>query len=276
MHLQTLVENTSHIAGLQGEHGLSFYIETGCHKILFDTGASALFSKNAATMGIDLSSIDLAVLSHGHYDHGGGLATFLKLNQAAPIYIQEEAFGAHYSKTPAGFSFIGLDSSLRGSSRFIPVHDHLRIDEKLELFSYVQGPHSRPDSNQNLYILKESTYDSDPFIHEQNLALTEGNCRVLLAGCAHCGILNILEEYKHLFGGCPDYVIGGLHLTSPRTGKCASSSTIQKLAKTLKETPTAYYTCHCTGPEAYQILKEQMGEQIQYLSTGMSLSLPHL
>ena len=275
MHVQTLVENTSHLAGLQGEHGLSLYIETGRHKILFDTGASALFAKNAAAMGIDLSSIDLAVLSHGHYDHGGGLATFLELNQTAPVYLQEEAFGAHYSKTPAGYSFIGLDSSLKGHLRLIPVHEHLRIDENLELFSHVHGPHPRPDSNQNLYIRNENTYHPDSFIHEQNLALTEGNCRVLLAGCAHCGILNILGEYKRLFGGCPDYVIGGFHLTSPRTGRCAKLSMIKELAKTLKETPTVYYTCHCTGLEVYQILKEQMGEQIQYLSTGMFLQLPH-
>lgn len=274
MYVLTLVENTSQTAGLLGEHGLSLYIETGRHKILFDTGASAQFAKNAAAMGIDLSTVDLAVLSHGHYDHGGGLAAFLKLNQTAPVYVQEEAFGAQYSKRSTGFSFIGLDSSLRDNPRFIPVNQSLRINENLELFSHIRGLHPRPDSNQNLYIRKKNTYYPDPFLHEQSMALTEDHCHVLFAGCAHCGILNIMEEFKRLYGCLPDYVIGGFHLANPHTGTYADITMIKELARKLKQAPTVYYTCHCTGLEGYQILKEQMGEQIQYISTGTSLQLP--
>ena len=81
MKLWTLVENTSCNENLKNEHGLSFYIETQNHKILFDFGQSDIFLENANKMGIDLSKVDIAILSHGHYDHGGGLKTFMKINE---------------------------------------------------------------------------------------------------------------------------------------------------------------------------------------------------
>ena len=92
MKITALVENTvsgqrAEQLGLGREHGLSLYIEACGHRILFDMGQSDLFARNAAALGVDLAAVDLAVLSHGHYDHGGGLARFLELNGAAPVYL---------------------------------------------------------------------------------------------------------------------------------------------------------------------------------------------
>ena len=80
MIVKVLSENTTSSEKFESEHGLSLYIETGTHKVLFDTGSSDLFAKNAEKMGVDIASVDLAVISHGHYDHGGGLKTFLGIN----------------------------------------------------------------------------------------------------------------------------------------------------------------------------------------------------
>ena len=98
MKITTLIENTS-ARGLPTEHGLSLFVETAEHKFLFDMGQTDLFARNAETLGIALSKVDFAVLSHGHYDHGGGLNTFLALNDHAPVYMSRYAFEPHYNGT---------------------------------------------------------------------------------------------------------------------------------------------------------------------------------
>ena len=91
MKISVLVENTSSEQEILSEHGLSLYIETEEHKILFDTGQSDDFAENSRSMGIDLSKADMVILSHGHYDHGGGLKRFLEINQTAPVYVSRHA-----------------------------------------------------------------------------------------------------------------------------------------------------------------------------------------
>lgn len=93
--------------------GRRLYLETNGQKILFDTGAGGLFAENAKKLGIDLAQVDLAVLSHGHYDHGGGLGEFLRINAKAKVYVQEHAFEPHYAQRPGGvIAEIGLNRSL--------------------------------------------------------------------------------------------------------------------------------------------------------------------
>ena len=99
MRITALVENTVGNGCVECEHGLSLYIETEKHKILFDMGQSALFLQNARALGVDIAAVDMAVLSHGHYDHGGGLSAFLQANTNAPVYISRYAFEPHYNGT---------------------------------------------------------------------------------------------------------------------------------------------------------------------------------
>ena len=139
MIIKTLVENTSNSEVLGCEHGLSLYIETPAHRIIFDMGASNLFAINARKVGVDLDLIDIAVLSHDHYDHGGGLKTFLDINTKAKIYLNTQTFGLRYSKTPRGEDkYIGIDRKLQDNDRFHYVDKYLRIDDELELFSGVK------------------------------------------------------------------------------------------------------------------------------------------
>lgn len=116
MKITTLLENTSARPELSAEHGLSLYIETAEHRILFDMGQTALFSHNASVLGIDLAAVDIAILSHGHYDHGGGLARFLTLNRTAPIYVNRHAFEPHYNGTD---KYIGLDTTLADHKQLV-------------------------------------------------------------------------------------------------------------------------------------------------------------
>ena len=90
MKITTLLENTSARPDLSAEHGLSLYIETAEHRILFDMGQTALFSHNASVLGIDLAAVDIAILSHGHYDHVGGVTAVRQAFPGVPVYLHPE------------------------------------------------------------------------------------------------------------------------------------------------------------------------------------------
>lgn len=116
MRITTLIENTKdeRAENIKAEHGISLFVEFNSHKLLFDTGASSLFYENAKNLNHFLKDIDIAVVSHGHFDHGGGLQTFLEENPNATIYLKEEAFNSYHRKI-AGFinKYIGLDKALK-------------------------------------------------------------------------------------------------------------------------------------------------------------------
>jgi len=274
MTITVLAENTSSREELRSEHGLSLHIETTGHRLIFDTGSSSLFAENAQNLGIDLSAVDIAVLSHGHYDHGGGLGTFLRLNDHAPVYLNERAFWPYYSNRKNGEkAYIGLDPSLLPNERFRLCGDALRLDDELTLFSGVTGTELLPSGNADLFAKDREAFVHDDFAHEQNLIISEGGKTVLIAGCAHRGIVNILSRFKELLGHPPDAVIGGLHLYNRGADQSEDPHKVEQLGSILLDTHAQYFTCHCTGTAAYAQLRAMMGERISYLSTGNRLTI---
>jgi 7,8-dihydropterin-6-yl-methyl-4-(beta-D-ribofuranosyl)aminobenzene 5'-phosphate synthase len=275
MKITVLSENTSSSQILGSEHGLSLYIETEKHKLLFDTGASGLFAENATKLGIDLAKVDLAVLSHGHYDHGGGLKSFLNMNDTAKIYVHQKAFEPHYAIRGVGTEpyDIGLDETLTSNERFLFCGDRHRIDEELELFSGVVAQRLVPSCNGDLLMKQGDAFVLDDLTHEQNLIIRENGKTLLIAGCAHNGIINIIDHFVELEGCPPDYVLGGFHLYSHGTKQVEAPSIVDEIGTILLDTRANYYTCHCTGLESYQRLKAVMGDSIGYLSTGDRLKI---
>jgi 7,8-dihydropterin-6-yl-methyl-4-(beta-D-ribofuranosyl)aminobenzene 5'-phosphate synthase len=274
MIIKTLSENTSVSEGFKSEHGLSLYIETEKHKLLFDLGASALFAENACKLDVDLAEVDLAVISHGHYDHGGGLRAFLHLNDKAKIFLNRKAFVRHYSNRPGGEkAYIGLDAGLIQNDRFIFTGDRFVIDDELELFSNVKGMRFYPSGNRDLLMELGTSLQPDDFAHEQNLVIREDGKIVLAAGCAHRGIVNIIDHMVNTRSCLPHHVIGGFHLHNSPAGRHEEPALIRQIGEHLKSTGAKYYTCHCTGIEPFKMLKEIMGDHIQYLATGSQLTI---
>lgn len=254
----SLLENTSDLDSVKAEHGLSLYIETDRRKILFDMGQSALFSDNAEALGIRLDKVDLAVLSHGHYDHGGGLKKFMEVNGHAPIYISRHAFLPHYNGTE---KYIGLDVSLERSERIVFTDNVYHIDEGLSLFSCNDLARSYPLESFGLTERMGSRFVPDDFRHEQYLLITEKDKRVLISGCSHKGILDIVEWFK------PDVLIGGFHFS-----KMPLDDRLLNIAETLDTYPTEYHTCHCTGRAQFDFMKRKM-KNLNYLSCGQVITI---
>ena len=195
MKITTLLENKTTCDALRCEHGLSLYIETAKHKILFDAGASDAFWENARALGIDLAQVDIAFLSHAHNDHCGGLLTFLRGNRTAKVYLQKEAFGDYYVVTPTKCAFIGLDPKLHEyADRFVMAEGVTKIDEELTLFSGIRTHELLSEANATLREKVGGDYPRDAFRHEQDLLVTEHGKTVLFAGCAHSGIVNIINR----------------------------------------------------------------------------------
>jgi|SRR5574344_62591 7,8-dihydropterin-6-yl-methyl-4-(beta-D-ribofuranosyl)aminobenzene 5'-phosphate synthase len=273
MRIVSLVDNVSNNKNLGCEHGLSLYIETTNHKILFDLGASSLFVENAIALDVNIKDIDTVILSHGHYDHGGGLQTFLQINNKALIYIKKEAFNDFFSERESSIKYIGLNKNLSKNHRIILIDKDMVLDEELSVFSSVKIIEQRFSLNKKLKIKIENEYIEDDFAHEQNLIIKADNVKVLFAGCAHNGITNIIRKFIEIEGSDPDYVISGFHLSNPNSGKDEDEKVICKLGNMLSEFKTKYYTCHCTGIGPYKKLKEILKDNIEYLAIGDMLKL---
>ena len=268
-----LLENTTESSKLKCKHGLSLYAETERHKILFDMGPNDLFLKNAEALGVNIADIDIAVISHGHVDHCGGLKYFLEKNRKAKIYIRPQALEAHYVKVLGIPFYAGIDSALLPADRFVFTDDIHVLDDEIALFSNVTGQFPLPESDGNLFVKRNGRMVPDDFCHEQNLIITSGDNRVLICGCAHAGIVNIVRRAKTLFGNEPTTVIGGMHLYEPTKKRYERDEYIDSVAAALAESQSSYYTCHCTGEKACERMKVRLGARLTYLRTGAELQI---
>jgi len=263
MKITALVENQSN-SGLAAKHGLSLYIETPGHKILFDVGPDNTLFENSETLGIDLLGVDTVILSHGHLDHGGALEQFLKFNHTATVFAQKKAFEYYYSKARFRKKSVGLDERFKTHARVVLLDGDYMIDDKLILFTTPSIEKYKSSANKTLY----SASGKDDFSHEQSLMLI-GDTNVLIMGCGHAGVVNILEKAEAYE---PKVCVGGYHLWNPTTKKTVPDKLLEGISQELLKHDIRFYTCHCTGQKAYGYLKERL-PNMNYLACGDTIDV---
>lgn len=269
MKITCLLENTQGQTACTAEHGLSLYTETASHKLLLDFGQTLAMLENAQILGIDLQQVDIAFLSHGHYDHSGSLLAFAQQNTKAHIYMQKNAVEPHYHDE----RYIGIDTRIAVLPNVHLLEGNADIDTELSVFSGITERKCYPQGNRELEVLRNNVRMEDDFSHEQCLVITQGGKRYLLSGCAHNGILNILARYHELYGGYPDAVVTGFHMMKKEPYTEEETRIIEETAYELQKLPTLFFSGHCTGSEAFAKMKEIMGDQLQALHSGDSIDV---
>lgn len=264
MIITALVENTTK-SELKAKHGLSLYIQTKKHKILFDLGSDSTLFVNAEKRNINLSEIDTVIISHGHLDHGGALGKFLTVNSMAKIYVQRKAFEPHYSKTFFLKFPVGLDRRLKMEPQIVLIDGDYKIDEELTLLTVDEINKCYSPANNVLYDIN----GKDNFLHEQNLIISENQVTIIM-GCGHSGVVNIMDKARTYE---PKFCVGGFHLFNPITKKTVPLTLLDEIVQELRVyNQTQFYTCHCTGTKAYQYLSKQL-QNLSYISCGDSIEI---
>jgi len=266
------MENDTLDRNLKSAHGLSIYIEHNNHKILFDLGPNNNFYNNARILGIDLSEVDIVVISHGHFDHGNGLKKFMKINSKAKIYLSDKAFGKQTKKIGPLYIPIGIKKPLN-MDRIHVVTKNLEIAKDIKIYAKIKNVDLVIGDN-SLYTKIDNKYVIDQFDHEIYLVVSNDKNNVLFSGCSHKGIENIVDELQKEEEKIITHVIGGFHMSHYNPLENSQSKYIEDLGKKLYNKKTKkFYSCHCTGEKAFTALKPQMKEKLQRIKTGSIIEL---
>ena len=271
LKITTLIENQPGQDGrLAFEHGLSLFIEFAGKRLLFDTGQTGAFADNAEKLSIDLSQLDAVILSHGHYDHSGGMARLLPLlSPGTPIYAGKEFFAAKYKKLPGDrFQYNG-NPFPREIFASYPVRLHLleagvsALSPDILLFKNFDWSFPFEKPNPRFYTGDASGFHPDLFPDETALGLLTGRGLVFLSGCAHPGIVNMLRRAVSETG-LPVYaVIGGTHLVD------ASDERIRASIDAFRELQIRQIAVsHCTGLKGEALLRDAFPGQFIPNHTG--------
>jgi 7,8-dihydropterin-6-yl-methyl-4-(beta-D-ribofuranosyl)aminobenzene 5'-phosphate synthase len=275
MKILCLVDNSVQpLSTFWGEHGLSFLIETGNHRVLFDTGASgSVLLHNLEKAGVSPTSIGALVLSHSHPDHSGGLPALLERREGIPTYAHPDLLRPRYSRKNG-----------RMHPKWLPMSpDTLRERTQLHLSTAPQEivpgiwasgeitPRSEPEGRSvNHYIRSSEDEDwvPDPYTDDMSLILETQAGLHLVCGCCHAGLLNTISTVQRVFNEYPTAILGGTHLIG--TNDAQLLHTIERLSQ--MGSPSLHLN-HCTGDRALAKLFQTFGDRVSHCPAGVTLEL---
>ncbi len=269
MIAKILVDNNTRDE-LKAEWGLAVHIEYEGHQILLDAGTTHLFAENADMMGVDLNQVEFGVLSHAHYDHSDGLDKFFERNDHAKIYIRKSCAENCYSlKGGTEKNYIGIKEGYleRFADRFEYLEGDVEVIPGVFMIPHKTKGLDQVGAHAGMFVKIRGQFQPDSFDHEQSLVFETDKGLIIFNSCSHGGADNIIKEIlatwpeKHIHA-----YIGGLHLFR------SSDEEVLALAKGIKETGIQHiYTGHCTGDRAMELLREELGDVIQELYTGLMM-----
>lgn len=277
MRVTALIENSciEDRDDLKPEFGLSMLVELDEVRILFDMGTTSAFAGNARSLGIDIADVDAAVVSHHHFDHGGGLEHFLENNERAPVYLRDAPPGGRWFKAfgilkrPIG---LDLDVLERFGDRIELIGERREIAPGAFLLTDIGSEHTRPRGNRRLFFEDGGAFKPDPFDHELMMVVCEDDGMVVFTGCSHSGVLNMIDTARRHFPEVPiKAVVGGFHLIGLPFYNSMAASTAEVRAigrEILERIDGTVYTGHCTGRKAYGVLEGVMGASLRPIVTG--------
>jgi len=281
MQVVVLVDNMPHPEKMLGvEHGLSLYFEVDGSKWLIDTGDSGIFFENAQKLGIEIASIDYLILSHAHRDHTGGLETFVNINHKAKIYLSEKIQNRmFYSLRRGRVRNISPDHVLleKLANRLVWIRDNTSVTDNVTIVSQIPNKYPIPKANAKLiYTIAGAEYPDD-FDHELALAVKLKQGMVVVSGCAHKGVLNILHACTQPFGNTTVLAyIGGTHLLDSSPDEPFETPfEVEQIAREIQHHyPHMHLIAgHCTGNEAKKIFARILGKNYQTFYTGYATNI---
>ncbi|MFZ5807484.1 MAG: MBL fold metallo-hydrolase [Verrucomicrobiota bacterium] len=267
-----LSENTVRNKGLIAEHGISYWIESGKHKILFDTGQGFAFPHNAHALKVNLSQANAIVLSHGHYDHVGGLEFAVKQTRA-PIFLHPAALQQKFLQYKNGqIKKVSIPFLDRGGKKHLGKRLRL-ITTSTEIIPGIFATGEIPritkfEDTGGAFYLDKKAHTPDPLLDDQALFFDTPKGIVVLLGCAHAGVINTLLYIRKLTKDRPIHaVIGGMHLANASPQRIAKTIQTFKQLKIQKLIPA-----HCTGIYVIPLLQKTFPKTYSPCSAGMSFS----
>ncbi len=281
MILTSLIDNTrlNNRTDLAIERGLSIHASTMGKSILFDAGSSEAFCDNATLLNVDINNVDVAVISHRHHDHCNGVTHFLDRNSKAPVYFRECAETNYLFKTFGFKSNVGINKQLlaKGASRLIFVNQMTEISPNIFIITDLSNKYAKPKGNKYLFTESNGCCKPDSFDHELLLVVKENDGLIVFTGCAHSGVLNMIDTaISHFPNTKIKAVVGGFHLVGlPLFNSIGGTKKqIEKIGESILNYPIdKLYTGHCTGMKAYHILKGVLGDRLEYFPTGRSITI---
>jgi len=275
LQITTLSENTAGLGSLMAEWGLSILVETEEMNILFDTGQSLSASHNADIMGIDLSRIDKIVLSHGHFDHTGGLKQILlRAGKEMDIIAHPDIWAAKYGRREGQEArYIGIPfhrQTLESlGAHFSLSREPVRLTDSIMTTGEIPMTTEYETIEPYLVVKEGNRFKPDKLLDDQALIITTEAGLVVILGCAHRGIINTLYHARKLTGvKAIQAVYGGCHLMS------ATEERIWLTIAALKELGVQQLgVCHCTGLAASAIMAQEFGDGFLFNIAGTTISL---